>query len=72
MKLLVSLLTTLNLTLNSVSFNLSRQNPPKLLDAFILAYDEMYIDAKAYETNFIILDMESFYFKNTTMRIQRR
>ncbi|MFW2491732.1 hypothetical protein ACN077_24720 [Clostridium chromiireducens] len=66
MKLLVSLLTTLSIALNSIPFNLSRQNPPRLLDAFILAYDAMYIDARAYETDYIILDMESFYFKDTT------
>lgn len=66
MKLLVSLLTTLSLTLNSIPFNLSKQTPPKIIDAFILAYDAMYIDAKAYKTDYIILDMESFYFIDTT------
>lgn len=44
----------------------SRENSSKLLDAFILAYDAMYIDAKAYETDYIILNMESFYFIDTT------
>ena len=66
MKLLVSLITTLSLTLNSVPSNLSRQNPPNLIDAFILAYDAMYTDDKDHNKDYIILDMESLYFTDTT------
>lgn len=66
MKLLVSLITTLSLTLNSVPSNLSRQNPPNLIDAFILAYDAMYTDDKYHNKDYIILDMESLYFTDTT------
>lgn len=66
MKLLVSLITTLSLTLNSVPSNLSRQNPPNLIDAFILAYDAMYTDDKDHDKDYIILDMESLYFTDTT------
>ncbi|MGL5381534.1 hypothetical protein, partial [Clostridium sp.] len=53
----------LSLTLNcNFNFNTS----PPLIDAYILAYDAMYNRDNQTKKDFIILDMESNFFENTT------
>lgn len=67
MKLLISLLTTLSIALNTVPCNLSiKYETPRIIDAYILAYDAMYSGDKEPPRDFIILDMESIYFTDTT------
>lgn len=62
MNLFLSLILSLTLNCN---FHLSTYSPP-LIDAYILAYDAMYNGDNAPKKDFIILDIESNYFENTT------
>lgn len=62
MNILLSLILSLSLNFNSHS-----NNPyPPLIDAYILAYDAIYNGDNEPKKDFIILDMESNYFVDTT------
>ncbi|SCK04432.1 Uncharacterised protein [uncultured Clostridium sp.] len=66
MKVLTSLITASFLLFNRMISNNTKDNYPKLIDAFELAYDAIYNGDNGPEKDFIILDMESFYFLDTT------
>ncbi|GFZ31969.1 hypothetical protein CSC2_24950 [Clostridium zeae] len=65
METVISLISAL-----SIAFSISTSNDykqPRIIDAFILAYDEMYKgDSGLSSKKYIILDMESLYFTDTT------
>ena len=67
MRVLTSLITASFLLFNTMVSNTSTEDYyPKIIDAFQLAYDAMYNGDNAPKKDFIILDMESFYFLDTT------
>ncbi|WP_160673401.1 hypothetical protein [Clostridium sp. C8-1-8] len=68
MKLLMSLITSITIATSYFIPDISQRNTnPRIIDAFILAYDAMYSEDKDLSHhNNIILDMESVYFTDTT------
>ncbi|MGL5085703.1 MAG: hypothetical protein ACRC68_08320, partial [Clostridium sp.] len=67
MKLVLSLLSSLFFLVNTNSINLNLENKtPKIIDAFKLAYDSIYTADIFFDREYIILDMESIYFVDTT------
>lgn len=67
MKEIIALITTLSMIFNPLVQNLDKENNyPRIIDAFILAYDTMYNADKGEDKEYIILDMESIYFTDTT------
>lgn len=67
MNFLISLITTCSITFNSIGtfINLDTQSP-RIIDAITLAYHAMYTETKNHTEQYIILDMESVYFVDTT------
>ena len=67
MKFLLSVITAINIATNVVPINTSIQKErPKLIDAYILAYETMYTANTEPPKDYIILDMESIHFTDTT------
>lgn len=67
MKLLLSIITAYSLIFNNVIINKSIENDyPKIIDAYILAYDAMYSQSNNSKLDYIILDMSSYFFADTT------
>ncbi|QLY81422.1 hypothetical protein [Clostridium intestinale] len=67
MKILISTITALNLLLSNGSVAQSNVNrSPRIIDAFILAYDAMIKGNNEPILDYLILDMESVYFADTT------
>jgi hypothetical protein len=67
MKLLISIITAFNLITNTST--LTKPNTTKfsnLIDVYILAYDTMLTGINEPILDYIILDMESIYFKDIT------
>lgn len=69
MKLLLSIITAYSLIFNTVIINKSIENDyPKIIDAYILAYDAMYSQSNNPKLDYIILDMSSYFFADTTYK----
>lgn len=67
MQLLLSILTSSLFIFNTVSINKNIENiSPIIIDAYILAYDAMYNESENFEVDYIILDMESYFFSDTS------
>lgn len=67
MKEIIALITTLSIFFNPSVQNLDKENNhPRIIEAIILAYDTMYNADKSDNRDYIILDMESIYFTDTT------
>jgi hypothetical protein len=67
MNALLCFILSLNLNFNLFPSSQSTDEAfPPLIDAYILAYDAMYNGDKEPKKDFIILDMESSYFVDTT------
>ena len=67
MKTIICLILSLSLNKNNITSIVNKQEKiPPFIDAIILAYDAMYIGDKEEGRDFIILDMESVYFTDTT------
>ncbi|MGL4106681.1 hypothetical protein [Clostridium sp. LP20] len=64
MKIIICLILALSLSHNNIA-NEKDKRPP-FIEAIILAYDAMYTGDKEEYKDFIILDMESVYFVDTT------
>jgi len=65
MRLLSSLITVSFFLFNGIVPNNTEGELPKIIDAFTLAYDAMYT-RENFNKDYIILDMESHDFTNTT------
>lgn len=67
MKLLISLSTSLVLAVNTLPWNIHREDgTDRMINAFIMAYDEMYKGFTDLPDDYIILDLESIHFIDTT------
>ncbi|WP_066889428.1 hypothetical protein [Clostridium nigeriense] len=67
MKSLLSIFTTSILIITTINFNNNiKTTPPKIIDAYILAYDSMYSQSDNLKIDYIILDMESHFFSDTS------
>lgn len=67
MKLMINLITTAIFTFNLIIPNCNKEEcHPRIIDAFILAYDAMYKAPEDFHEDYIILDMESSDFSETT------
>lgn len=67
MERVVSFISVLSIVFNISTSRISDYKQPRIIDAFILAYDEMYKGDKGLSSRkYIILDMESLYFTDTT------
>ena len=67
MKSLLSIFTTSILIITTINFkNNIKTTPPKIIDAYILAYDSMYSQSDNLKIDYIILDMESHFFSDTS------
>lgn len=67
MKQIVTLITAFSIILNPLLQNVDKENNhPRIIDAYILAYDTIYNADKEESKDYIILDMESIYFTDTT------
>ncbi|GFP74831.1 hypothetical protein [Clostridium fungisolvens] len=63
----ISLISALSIAFSISTTSVSEFKQPRIIDAFILAYDEMYKgDSGLSSKKYIILDMESLYFTDTT------
>lgn len=65
MRLLSSLITVSFFLFNGIVPNNAESEFPQIIDAFTLAYDAMYAQEN-FNKDYIILDMESYDFANTT------
>lgn len=67
MKLILSLIQTLVILINTniASSTIYNKNP-RIIDAFKLAYDAIYTAHEPFDKSYIILDMESIHFVDTT------
>lgn len=65
MRLLASLMTVSFFLFNNIVPNNTEGEFPKIIDAFTLAYDAIYTKEN-FNKDYIILDMESYDFANTT------
>jgi len=73
MKLLISLITVFQLVTITAPFKVSRQNEGMgIIEPLILAYDAMYTGNKEPEKDYIILDMESLFFTDTTVEDRQK
>lgn len=67
MNFLICLITTCTITLNSIGAYINLDTPsPRIIDAITLAYHAMYTKTKNHTEDYIILDIESIYFVDTT------
>ncbi len=64
---LLSILISTFFIFNTVSINKNiKFISPRIIDAYILAYDAMYSQSENFEAGYIILDMESYFFADTS------
>lgn len=67
MQLLLSFLTISLFIFNSASINKNIDTTsPRIIDAYILVYDSIYNQPESIKGDYIILDMESYFFADTT------
>lgn len=67
MQLLLSFLTISLFIFNSASINKNIDTTsPRIIDAYILVYDSIYNQPEIIKGDYIILDMESYFFADTT------
>lgn len=67
MKSLLSIITTSIFIFNTIFININTENIyPRIIDAYILAYDAIYNQPENFKVDYIILDMESYFFADTT------
>ncbi|WP_238903194.1 hypothetical protein [Clostridium sp. YIM B02506] len=73
MKLLISLITVFHLVTITAPVKVSRENEGMgIIEPLILAYDAMYTGNKDPEKDYIILDMESLFFTDTTVEDRQK
>ncbi|WP_315114549.1 hypothetical protein [Clostridium intestinale] len=73
MKLLISLITAFQLVTITAPVKVSRQNEGiGIIEPLILAYDAMYTGNKEPDKDYIILDMESLFFTDTTVEDRQK
>ena len=65
MNLLISLITTVTIALNTITIDLTTINNQRPIDIFTEVYDAIYNAEEKFNTEYIILDMESIYFIDT-------
>lgn len=66
MKNIIHILITSILYFNTITTITMAEITPRPIDAFILAYDAMYNAPEDFKTEYLILDMESLDFAETT------
>lgn len=73
MKLLIPLITAFQLVTITAPVKVLRQNEGMgIIEPLILAYDAMYTGNKDPEKDYIILDMESLFFTDTTVEYRQK
>lgn len=72
MKLMINLVTTAILTFNLIAPCTKEEPHPRIIDAFILAYDAMYKAPDNFNKDYIILDMDSSDFAETTYEDRKK